>query len=250
MIKEMQPHTYPIMRRHEDSHWWYIGRRLILESFLRRIIRNPKSEIRNPKILDVGCGTGANLEMLAKFGETIGVDVSVDALDYCHQRGFDNVRQGLAEHLPFADREFDLTTALDVIEHLDDDLAGLREMKRVLKPGGQALIFVPAFQFLWGVQDDISHHRRRYTKRQIVTQVERAGFTVTRVTYANITFFPAILAGRALMKITRFRPASENNLTLSALNPIFGQIFGAERFWLKNFNFPFGVSIVVIARKK
>lgn len=265
LAKEMQSHTYAIMYRVEESHWWYAGRRLILTGFLRETVEKLRSDgtpssRRQPgasrrddgvplRILDVGCGTGANLEMLAQFGDASGVDVSSDALEFCKRRGLTEVKQGLAESLPFDDAEFDLATALDVVEHLDDDLAGLSEMNRVLKPGGRALVFVPAFRFLWGVQDDISHHRRRYTKGQIVAQVEKAGFEVERATYANITFFAPILAGRALMKLTGFRPRSENNLTIGALNGFLGNVFGAERFWLKNFDLPFGVSIVVAAKK-
>lgn len=248
--REMQSHTYAIMHEVEGSHWWFVGRRLILESFLKGIIENLKSQTSNPKILDVGCGTGANLEMLSQFGEAHGVDVSDDALEFCRLRGLDKVKKGLAEELPFENEEFDLVTALDVVEHLDDDLAGLREMRRILKSEGRALIFVPAFMFLWGVQDDISHHRIRYTKKQIVERLKLAGFEIERATYANLTFFPPILVGRALMKITGFRPESENNLTVSSLNGFLGKLFGAERFWLKNLNFPFGVSIVVVAKKK
>ena len=247
--QEMQSHTYPLMYEVEGSHWWFVGRRAILESFLKQIvekIRNPQSAIR---ILDVGCGTGANLEMLGKFGEASGVDVSADALEFCRKRGLSQVKQGLAEDLPFAEESFDLVTALDVVEHLDDDVAGLKEMRRVLRKGGRALIFVPAFMFLWGVQDDVSNHRIRYTKKQITERLRQAGFEIERATYANITFFAPVLAGRTLMKLTGIKPESENNVNVSALNPILGKFFGAERFWLKNFNFPFGVSIVVIAKK-
>jgi SAM-dependent methyltransferase len=244
--QEMQQHTYAIMNRVEDSHWWFVGRRLILESFLKEIVQ--KLRVKNPKILDVGCGTGANLEMLAQFGESEGVDVSDDALEFCKAKGL-KAHKGLAEKLPFADESFDLVTALDVVEHLDDDVAGLTEMNRVLRKDGRALMFVPAFMWLWGVQDDISHHRIRYTKKQIIERVEKAGFEIERATYANITFFTPILAGRTIMKLTGIKPESENNITIGALNGVFGKLFGAERFWLKNFNFPFGVSIVVVARK-
>ena len=142
-----------------------------------------------------------------------------------------------------------MTTALDVVEHLDDDVAGLKEMYRVTKTGGYSLIFVPAFMWLWGVQDDISNHRIRYTKRQIVERLKKAGFTIERSTYANWTFFAPILAGRTLMKLTGIKPASENNVNISALNGVFGKLFAAERFWLRNFDFPFGVSIVITAKK-
>lgn len=257
--KEMQEHTYEIMNRVEDSHWWFVGRRAILESFLEKIVEsrksrvkseNEESKIQNPKskILDVGCGTGANLEMLKQFGEAEGVDVSDDALEFCHRKGL-KVHKGLAEELPFEDESFEVVTALDVVEHLDDDVAGLREMYRVLKKGGKTLIFVPAFMWLWGVQDDVSNHRIRYTKKQVVERLEKAGFEIERATYANITFFAPILAGRTLMKLTGVKPESENNINVSALNGVLSKIFSAEKFWLHKFNFPFGVSIVVVAKK-
>ena len=260
----MEQHTYAIMDESEGSHWWFVGRRAILESFLRQIAERLSSAsppvlggeaaasadgvVGQLRILDVGCGTGANLEMLAKFGTAEGVDVSDDALEFCRQKGL-KVQKGLAETLPYDDNTFDLTTALDVIEHLDDDIAGLKEMHRVTKPGGYSLIFVPAFMWLWGVQDDISNHRIRYTRKQIVERLEKAGYIVERVTYANWTFFAPILGGRTIMKLTGIKPESENNVNISALNGVFGKLFSAERFWLKNFNFPFGVSIVAVAKK-
>jgi len=246
--QEMQQHTYAIMDRVEDTHWWFVGRRAVLESFLQTIVKSLKSKDHSLRILDVGCGTGANLEMLAQFGSAEGVDVSDDALEFCRKKGL-KVQKGAAERLPYEDQTFDITTALDVIEHLDDDVAGLKEMHRVTKAGGYALVFVPAFMWLWGVQDDISHHRIRYTRKQIVERLKKAGFSVGRATYANFTFFAPILGGRCLMKLTGIKPESENNVNISALNGLFGKLFSAERFWLKNFNFPFGVSIVVVAKK-
>jgi SAM-dependent methyltransferase len=246
--QEMQQHTYAIMDEVEGSHWWFVGRRAILDSFLKQIsgkIKTPKDEVR---ILDVGCGTGANLEMLSAYGKAEGVDVSDDALAFCEKKGL-KAQKGLAESLPFDDEIFDLTTALDVVEHLDDDIAGLREMYRVTKSGGYSLVFVPAFMWLWGVQDDISNHRIRYTRSQIVERLKTVGYEIERATYANWTFFTPILAGRLLMKATGIKPESENNITISGLNGVFGKLFGAERFWLRKLDFPFGVSIVVVARK-
>lgn len=249
LSKEMQQHTYAIMNNVEDSHWWYVGRREILESFLERISSQLQTENNELRILDVGCGTGGNLEMLKKFGAAEGVDVSDEALEFCRSKGL-TVHKGLAEELPFADESFDVVTALDVVEHLDDDVAGLKEMFRVTRRGGKTLIFVPAFMWLWGVQDDVSNHRIRYTKKQIVERLKKAGFEIERATYANITFFAPILGGRTLMKLTGVKPESENNVNVSALNGIFGKIFSSEKYWLKNFDFPFGVSIVITANKK
>jgi len=245
----MQQHTYAIMDEVEGSHWWFVGRRAILEGFLQNIVgRLAARRAKTLQILDVGCGTGANLEMLSQFGQAQGVDVSDDALEFCRQKGL-AAQKGLAETLPYEDGAFDLTTALDVVEHLDDDIAGLKEMFRVTKSGGYSLIFVPAFMWLWGVQDDISNHRIRYTRKQIVERLQKAGYTVERATYANWTFFTPILAGRTIMKLTGIKPESENNITISGLNGVFGRLFGAESLWLRRFNFPIGVSIVIVARK-
>ena len=245
--QEMQQHTYSIMYQVEEKHWWFVGRRRIIASFLEKICGEMKP--LTPRILDVGCGTGANLELLGQYGDAEGVDVSAEALAFCSTRGLTKVRQGEAERLPYEDGSFDLVTGLDVVEHLDDDVAGLSEMCRVLRPGGRILLFVPAFMFLWGVQDDVSHHRRRYTLPGLRNVVEKAGLTVERATYANITFFAPILLGRALMKVTGLRPASENNINVSALNGVLGRVLGAESAFLRRLNFPFGVSALCVARK-
>jgi SAM-dependent methyltransferase len=243
----MQQHTYSIMYEVEETHWWFAGRRRIISSFVEEICRKIKAA--RPRILDVGCGTGANLELLSRFGDAEGVDVSPDALAFCRARGLQNVRQGAAEKLPYTDGSFDLVTALDVVEHLDDDVAGLKEMRRVLRTDGRALLFVPAFMFLWGVQDDVSNHRRRYTLSGLRRVVGAAGFEVERATYANISFFAPILAGRMLMRATGLRPASENNINVGALNGLMGRVLGAESSLLRHLNFPFGVSALCVARR-
>ncbi len=243
----MMEHTYPILFRVEQAHWWHIGRRKIIASFVEDICRRVTA--RRPRILDVGCGTGANLLMLSKYGYAEGVDVSEDALAFCRERGLENVKLGAAEQLPYDDGTFDLVTALDVVEHLDDDLAGLREMRRVLRPGGRVLLFVPTFMFLWGLQDDVSHHRRRYRMPELRRVLEQAGFEIERTTYANITFFMPILAMRKLMRLTGIKAESENNINVSALNGLLARMLGAESFVLRYMNIPFGVSGLCVARK-
>jgi len=244
----MKEHTYPIMFRVEQSHWWYTGRRKILESFLEDICSHITD--RRPRILDVGCGTGANLLMLSKYGDAEGVDISEDALAFCRERGLENVKLGAAEKLPYEDGTFDLVTALDVVEHLDDDLGGLREMRRVLRPGGRVLLFVPTFMFLWGLQDDVSNHRRRYRLPELRRVLEQAGFEIERTTYANITFFLPILLARKLMRATGIKAESENNINVPALNGLLGGMLGAESVVLKYMNIPFGVSGLCVARVK
>ena len=245
--REMMEHTYPILFRVEQSHWWHIGRRKIIAGFVEEICRQVTD--RRPRILDVGCGTGANLLMLSKYGEAEGVDVSEDAIAFCRERGLDKVRLGAGEELPYEDGTFDLVTALDVVEHMDDDLAGLGEMQRVLRPGGRVLLFVPTFMFLWGLQDEVSNHRRRYRLPELRRVLEKAGLEVERTTYANITLFAPILLIRKLMRLTGIRTESENSINVSALNGILGGVFGAESTILRYLNLPFGVSGLCVARK-
>ncbi len=135
------------------------------------------------------------------------------------------------------------------VEHLDDDLLSLREMRRVLKQGGRILLFVPAFMFLWGVQDDVSNHRRRYTLPELRRVVREAGFTIERATYANLTFFVPVWLVRTVMRAARLKPATELKINAPVFNGLLGRIFGAERFWLRRLNFPFGVSAICVARR-
>ena len=246
--REMMEHTYPILFRVEQTHWWHIGRRRILADFVAAICRQVTD--RRPRILDVGCGTGANLIMLSKYGDAEGVDISEDALAFCRERGLDKVKLGAGEELPYEDDSFDLVTAFDVVEHMDDDLAGLREMRRVLRPGGRVLLFVPTFMFLWGLQDDVSHHRRRYRLSELRRVLEKAGFEVERMTYANITFFLPILLVRKLMRLTGIKTESENTINVSALNGVLGRLLGAESWFLRYVNLPFGVSGLCVAKKR
>lgn len=246
--REMMRHVYPVFYELEESHWWYVGRRKIIASFVKEICAQITD--RRPRILDVGCGTGANLKMLSEFGDAEGVDISEDALDFCRARGLDNVRLGAAEDLPYEDGTFDLVTALDVVEHLDDDVGGLREMRRVLRPGGRVLIFVPTFMWLWGVQDEVSHHRRRYTLPELRRAMTEAGFEVERSTYANITFLPPVFLIRVFMRLTGMKVDTEASINISPLNPLFARILGAESRFLRFMNFPVGVSGLSVARRK
>jgi len=245
--KEMQPHHYPLVYQVEETHWWYVGRRRIIACLVEKIcatLNNP-----TPRILDVGCGTGANLKTLADFGRAEGVDVSPQAVEFCHERGLDSVKLGAIEHLPYESASFELVTALDVIEHLDDDVAGLREIRRVLRRDGRLLVFVPAFMFLWGVQDEVSNHRRRYTLPRLLRAVEEAEFSVEWASYANISFFLPVFLVRSIMRWLGLHAATEYGINISLLNGPFSSLFAAERFILKAGRLPFGVSAVCIARR-
>ena len=236
----------------EDTHWWFVGRRAVVFDELRRVLGergNGEAPGSRPRILDLGCGTGRNLAELAQVGDAVGLDLEARALEFCQQRGLRSVAQARAEHLPFQDASFDAVIALDLLEHLDDDVEGVREVFRVLRPGGHFLAFVPAYRWLWGPQDDISHHRRRYTPRMIASTLRAAGFRVNRLTHANLLLLPAILAGRRYLRAANWKVDSENALHPGWSNGVLREIFSVERHILRWTDLPMGVSILCVASK-
>ena len=135
----MYEHEYEAMFRLEDTYWWFVARRHLAVEIVARELAGR----RDARILDVGCGTGSNLSAFSKLGHAVGIDMSRDALAFCRNRGLDHVSLSEIERLPFPDGTFDVITAMDVLEHVDDDLAALGELRRVLKPGGVLLATVP-----------------------------------------------------------------------------------------------------------
>jgi SAM-dependent methyltransferase len=234
----------------EDVHWWFIARRRILLGVLERSLG--VSTIGRRRILDVGCGTGTMLTHLARFGDAQGVDIDPEAIQYCHARGLTQVSQSGAGTLPFAAETFDLVTALDVVEHIDDDLGALREMRRVLRPGGRLLVTVPAYRFLWGRQDDINLHKRRYVAAELRNRLRSAGFEVQKLTYMNALLFPAIAAIRLVRHVLPTPAEAKSDFAFPAPGPfnfLLSAVFGAERYVLGRFDLPFGVSIMALAQR-
>ncbi len=238
---------YDLLYRTEGTQWWYRVRRAIVISIVTKYAEKSQHPL---KILDVGCGTGALLSELKRFGAVDGLDKSADAVAYCTVRGLTSVAVGAAERLPYQDEIFDVVVALDVLEHLPDDSMGSRELARVLKKGGIVIITVPAFQFLWGVTDVISHHYRRYRLKEIVRVVRDAGLAITRATYFNTLLFPAIAIVRLGARLLFRKDASENEMGGAIGNALFYRIFRAESLLLPHVNFPFGVSALIIGEKK
>src|SRR5687768_5084734 len=167
----------------EQDYWWHVGKRAIVYSLLERYRRRSHG---NGRALDLGCGTGLNLDSLSRYARPVGTDFSEEALKFCRERGHQLLCKADAAALPFQDEEFDIITALDVIEHLDDDLAALREIRRVLRPGGLVIISVPAYPILWSYWDDILGHRRRYTTKAMKDVVRRSGLRLRKVSYSNV----------------------------------------------------------------
>jgi SAM-dependent methyltransferase len=175
----------------EDRHWWYRGRRRVVARVLAGLDLPPGA-----RILDAGCGGGGNLPLLARYGQVTGLEPDASARASALQRGLGEVVEGGLEALPFADGRFDVATALDVIEHLDDDRGALVELRRVLAEDGFLIVTVPAYGWLWSPHDVANEHRRRYERKQLLAAAESAGWQAVRASYFNSVLLPAVAVHR------------------------------------------------------
>jgi SAM-dependent methyltransferase len=240
----MDPSYYREMAAVEDRHWWFEARRRILGAVLDRLTLGPEAEV-----LEVGCGTGGNLPMLARYGRLHACEPEADARALAEARGLATVAAGgLPDDLPFGGKPFDLIALLDVLEHVAADEASLAALHARLKPGGTLLVTVPAYRFLWSAHDEVNHHVRRYTRGDLVRKLRAAGFHVRRATYFNTLLFPVIatvrLAGRRAGKT-----GSDLALPGDALNSLLTRIFASERLVVPRLSLPFGVSLLAVAER-
>jgi SAM-dependent methyltransferase len=238
--------TYAIEAKVAADHWWFVGRRHLLSNVLKQLAL-PK----DAPILDVGTGTGSNLAVLRELGYTAvkGVDSSIEALHYCREKGFDNVTLGDICNLPFPDSTFGLILATDVIEHIDNDLAALSEIRRVLAFDGRVIVTVPAFKILWGTQDDVSHHKRRYVKKELLEKVKSVKFNCLNIFYFNYILFLPILAARSVIKLLKLKVTNENSINNKFLNDLFKIVFKLDVVSSPILSPPFGVSILALLDK-
>lgn len=240
----------------EHTHWWHVGKRAIVYGLLRKYMPPGSRDTR--RALDLGCGAGLNLERLSKYAEATGTDYYEEALHFCRRRGFNRLCKADAANLPFAAESFDIVTALDVIEHLDDDAVALRELWRVMRPGGILIVSVPAYRFLWTYWDDILGHRKRYTTGMMREAAASAGFRVRKVSYSNaLILLPAVMVriGKSLL----LKVASRNGKSsepgsdfIEVPRPVNGALVGYYRLeaaWLRRGGLPFGLSVVCVAEK-
>lgn len=244
----MEERFYAEYAEIQDRHWWFAGRRRIVASVLGEAL--PARLSGSTRILDVGCGTGVMLEELRRFGEVVGVDSEPAAVAFCRRRGEDRVELATGAELPFSDAAFDVVTLLDVIEHIDEEETMLAEVRRVLAPSGVLLVTVPAYTWMWGPQDEISHHRRRYTRRRLLDSLSRAGFQTSRSSYFNTLLLPPIAAIRLARRLFPAPEELRSDFELNQpgrLNSALTRVFGWEARLLQRVNFPFGVSILALA---
>jgi SAM-dependent methyltransferase len=243
----MNLEEYDVMYRQEQAYWWYVSRTELLHYYMRDVVRLPPT----PKIVDLGCGTGANLEVLAQYGTALGLDFSPEALSFCRKRALPRLMRANGEALALANASVDLFTAMDSLEHIPDDLAALREIHRSLKPGGTLLVTVPAFGFLWSEHDEALQHLRRYSAPELRNKLKAAGFELSRVTHVLFFLFPVVLAMRILQNFTKSSVVPRTSITMlpSLVNAVLLAINRLEMWLLRFLSFPVGVTIVAVARK-
>lgn len=246
----MDPQEYEIMYSVETHHWWYLG----MEAITRSILNCWYQQGGNLSILDAGCGTGAALtSYLADYGTVTGFDISSIALMFCQRRKASRLAQASVTQLPFASESFDLITSFDVLYErgVIDDAESLSEFSRVLVQGGRALLRLPAYNWLRGQHDVGIHTARRYTAGEVKSLLQKTGFSVERISYANTFMFPAALAKRMFERIFP-PPTDQSDLTLNAgiLNKFLQNILALEAPLVSHVGLPFGLSVIAVGKKQ
>ena len=245
----MEPQLYRDFARLEDVHWWFTGRRAVIRAVLKDHL--PPHPMR--RILDVGCGTGGMLKMLTEFGQAEGLEASDQALELCRERVGASIpvhRGELPDGIPVGNK-YEVITAFDVLEHLDEPVAALKAIHRAMASGGDFICTVPAYDFLWSEHDDLNHHRRRYTRRLLLEQLKEGGFKPLYASYFNSALFsPIALARLASKALGRRSGKSDMSEAPALVNRLLERIFSAERFVVPHVPLPFGVSLLAIAKRR
>ena len=239
----MKPEEYEKLYNLEENFWWFKGMRKVVFNLIKKHAKN-----KDMNILDTGCGTGMNLIHLKEFGNPTGIDISDYALEYCKKRGLE-VKKANVEDLPFKENTFDLVTSIDVIYHrwVNSDEKALKEIHRVLKQNGKAVIQVAAYQFMYSNHDRAVFTDRRYTKKQFKNKLKKAGFGIERITYYNTLLFPFALTKRLL---ERKSYDSEIKSMKPWINSVLTKISLFEGSLVNHIDLPFGLSIVAVVKKK
>jgi SAM-dependent methyltransferase len=225
----------------EERHWWFRGRLAVVRAFLQRFTRTGVG-------LDVSSGTGMTLARLAPWVQ-VGADISPLALEFCRARGLPRLIRGDLTRLPFSESSFDTLTCIDTLEHVHDDSAGLAEIRRVLCPGGVAVITVPAHPWMFSGHDVALHHVRRYRRAELIERVRLSGLELVKLRYSNVAVFPLVAALRLMTRGSR-QPSSDTvRVPAAPLNMLLYVLTAAESFILPRVPSPFGVSLICAVRR-
>jgi SAM-dependent methyltransferase len=240
----LQSLAYEKNAEFEDDYWFFLGRWAAISAVLTR------TPLTNSSVADVGCGTGGTTVRLTRYGHVVGYDTSPEALEYCRRRGLDDVHLYQMPVLPSSARGFGLITAFDVIEHVEDDVSFLRMLSDRLVPGGVICATVPAYQVLWGHEDEISEHKRRYTRTMLNEAFSAAGLRIERSTYFVFTLLPPVALVKWFKR--RFKSEAQESDLIPVPRPLnwaLSQLLALEAAWLRYGNFPCGASVLITGRK-
>jgi SAM-dependent methyltransferase len=234
---------YKIMYEVEDSHFWYKGMRKITKTLFDTYL--PKN--KQLRILDAGCGTGRNITFLKKYGQVSGFDISPYAIKFCKKRKLTNIKLASVDKIPFKNKSFDVVTCFDVLGQAEVKSVGqsIKEFRRVLKPSGRLLIRTAAYNWLMGYHDQAVHTKHRFKKSELVTLLKKNKFKIIKTTYANSFLFPLAIIKRLLIKTTTSDVKKINHF----LNWLLKIPFLFEALLIKYFSLPFGLSLIVVAKK-
>ena len=242
----MNPDLYREMAETQQKHWWFRARREILARVIARL-RLPAGA----EVLEIGAGPGGNLAMLSLYGKVSAVEMDPFAREYASKISGIRVCCGcLPDPLPFTDGAFDLICLFDVLEHIEDDYRALRRVHALLKPGGRALVTVPAYQWLYGAHDRAHHHVRRYTARQLALRARGAGLTVVRSGYFNALLFPLIALRRIQKMVTAQREGHDAALPGRFINGILHATFCIEKYIVPVTLLPYGTSVLAVLARE
>ena len=242
----MEPDEYRKMAAVEDAMWYYRALHAHVQRELGRRLGG-----RPARILDAGCGSGGLIRRLAGAEPAwtwTGIDVSPLACALARKRCPADIREASVTALPFPDATFDAVVSADVLYHVEDDAAALREMARVLRPGGVAVINVPAHRWLWSYHDVATHSQRRYGRGELREKMAAAGMVATRMTHWNMLPLPLVIVRRKLLPAPR--SGSDVQLYPAPVEQAFRAAMAVERAWLgAGGSLPLGSSILAVGMR-
>ncbi len=243
----MDLQEYHKMAEMEESYWWHIGKKALVDSQLKQARQKLGKD--HLDIINIGCGTGGTVPTMRKHGTITNVDTSDLAIEYCKQRGIENAVHFDGSKLPFKDNSFDVAVVLDVLEHIDEDDKALQDWYRVLRPGGILIITVPAHQWLWSGHDISLHHFRRYTRKPLADQLTKHGYTILKSSYAVAFSFPMVVSYRVVEKATQGQQKTSYVMLPKPINTAFAKMLDLETKLLTKVNFPLGTSVLSVSQK-